>query len=32
MLYGLVTYYAKNKVAETSGKQAYLFSLNGKTE
>lgn len=28
-IYGEVTYYAKNKVAETNGKRAYLHTLNG---
>lgn len=32
VLFGEVTYYAKNKVAETNGKKAYMYSLNGKTE
>lgn len=32
ILYGNVTYYAKNKVAETSGKKAYLYSQNGKVQ
>lgn len=29
LIYGEVTYYAKNKVAETNGKRAYLHTLNG---
>ncbi|MBO4572125.1 MAG: hypothetical protein J5699_09390 [Bacteroidales bacterium] len=29
VLYGNVTYYAKNKVAETSSKKAYVYSING---
>ena len=32
LIFGEVTYYAKNNVAETNGKRAYLHSLNGKTE
>ena len=29
LIYGEVTYFAKNNVAETNGKKAYLHSLNG---
>ena len=32
LIYGEVTYYAKNKVAETNGKKAYLHTLNGQFE
>ena len=32
LIYGSVTFYSKNKVAETNGKKAYLHSLNGQVE
>ena len=32
VLKGQLTYYAKNKIYETSGKKASLYSLNGATE
>ena len=32
LIYGEVTWFAKNSVAETNGKKAYLHSLNGSTE
>ena len=32
LIYGEVTWYAKNSIAETNGKKAYLHSLNGSTE
>ena len=32
LIYGEVTYYAKNKVAETNGKRAYVHLINGQAK